>query len=56
MSMFGRATITLGIDSHSSLLCVCLVHNVDDCMKSVFLPLHVAVATVKLTFCSYVYD
>jgi len=25
-------------------------------MKSVFLPLHVAIETVKLSFCSYVYD
>jgi len=39
-----------------NLLCVCLVHNVDECMKSVFLPLHVAIETVKLSFCSYVYD
>jgi len=39
-----------------NLLCVCLVHNVDDCMKSVFLPLHVAIETVKLSFSLYVYD
>jgi len=39
-----------------NLLCVCLVHNVGECMKSVFLPLHVAIETVKLSFCSYVYD
>jgi len=39
-----------------NLLCVCLVHNVDECMKSVLLPLHVAIETVKLSFCSYVYD
>jgi len=39
-----------------NLLGVCLVHNVDECMKSVFLPLHVAIETVKLSFRSYVYD
>jgi len=33
-----------------NLLCVCLVHNVGDCMKSVFLPMHVAIETVKLSF------
>jgi len=40
----------------SSMFCVCLVHNADDCMKSVYLLLHVAIETVKLSFSSYVYD
>jgi len=39
-----------------NFLCVCLVHNVDECMKSVFLPLYVAIETVKLSFGSYIYD
>ena len=31
------------------MFCVCLVHNDDDCMKSVYLLLHVAIETVKLS-------
>ena len=52
---FNRYLYLLGNFLHH-LICVCLVHNIDDCMKSFFLPLHVAIETVKLSFCSYVYD
>ena len=40
----------LSLNFLHNLLCVCLVHNVDDCMKSVFLPMRVAIETVKLSF------
>ena len=40
----------------ANLFCVCLMHTADDCVKSVFLPEHVATETVTLSFLSYVYD
>jgi len=39
-----------------NLFCVYLMHTADNCVKSVFLPEHVATETVTLSFLSYVYD
>ena len=40
----------------ANLFCVYLMHTADDCVKSVFLPEHVANETVTLSLLSYVYD